>query len=269
MSALPPPATGESSAPPAPPEAPGVLPALGLILLYFLLQVVAGVVLGFGAGVLEKMRYPQLSLAEVRKHATEILRQPDTSAMLVVVAMPLIAIALFWLVRRTWPGLWLRPTPPGFGLVNPASSRWYVAALVVGLVMPPVGALITQWLAHGHEVTQNVQELTQHASSRLRLPLGMVAVTVGPMIEELMFRGVLLSALMRRLSTATSVALCALLFGAVHLSGLDFQWYALPNLIVLAAALCWLRLRSASLWPAILAHGMYNLFALVALFSAA
>jgi len=268
MSASPYP-SGDLAVPSGSPAAPGVLQALGLILLYFLLQVVAGVLLGFGAGVLEKMRHPQLPLAEVRKHATELLRQPDTSALLVVVAMPLIAMALFWLVRRTWPALWQRPAPPGFGFVNPVSSRWYVAALVLGLVMPPVGALITQWLAHGHEVTQNVQELTQHASSRLRLPLGLVAVTVGPMIEELMFRGVLLSALMRRLSTATSVALCALLFGAVHLGGLDFQWYALPNLILLAIALCWLRLRSTSLWPAILAHGMYNLFALVALFSAA
>jgi membrane protease YdiL (CAAX protease family) len=135
--------------------------------------------------------------------------------------------------------------------------------------MPPLGGGLTQWLAHGHDVTQNVQELSRHASSRLRLPLAMVAVTVGPMAEELMFRGVLLSALLQRLPRATSIALCALLFGVVHLAGLDFQWYALPNLALLAAALCWLRLQSASLWPAILAHGVYNLFALVALFAQA
>lgn len=82
-----------------------------------------------------------------------------------------------------------------------------------------------------------------------------------------MFRGVLLSALLRRMSTAMSIVLSSLLFGAVHLAGLDFQWYALPNLMLLAAALCWLRLQSASLWPAMLAHGVFNLFALVALFS--
>jgi uncharacterized protein len=132
-----------------------------------------------------------------------------------------------------------------------------------------LGALITQLLAHGHEVTQNVEELSQHASPYLRLPLAIVAVTVGPMIEELMFRGVLFSALLRRMSTAMSIAVCAVLFGAVHLAGLDFQWYALPNLILLAAVLCWLRLKSGSLWPSILAHGVFNLFALVALFSAA
>jgi len=75
--------------------------------------------------------------------------------------------------------------------------------------------------------------------------------------------------LMRRMSTAQSVAICAVLFGLVHLAVLDFQWYALPNLMLFAAALCWLRLRSGSLWPPIMAHGLYNLFALVALLAEA
>lgn len=259
-------ATNESAPPPLR-SAPGVLQAIGLILLYFLLQVVASVLMGLVAGATEKIRHPQLPLADVRKHAMDILQQPDSNAMLVVIAVPLIAMLLFWLVHRTWPLLWVRATPPGFGLHGHAAPRWYAAALLVGLVMPPFGALITQWLAHGHEVTQNVEELGRHASAPLRLPLGIVAVTVGPMIEELMFRGVLLSALMRRMSTAMSIALSSLLFGAVHLAGLDFQWYALPNLMLLAAALCWLRLKSESLWPAMVAHGVFNLFALVALFS--
>lgn len=255
--------------PAVPVKAPGVLYAFGLILLYFLLQVVAGVLMGFAAGVMEKVRHPQRPLAELSKYAEEVLGQPDTNAMLVVIAVPLIAMILFWLVHRAWPLLWARAMPPGFGFTAPFARRWYVMALLVGLVMPPLGALITQLLAHGHEVTQNVEELSQHASPYLRLPLAIVTVTVGPMIEELMFRGVLFSALLRRMSTAMSIAVCAVLFGAVHLAGLDFQWYALPNLILLAAVLCWLRLKSGSLWPSILAHGVFNLFALVALFSAA
>ncbi|RDS84778.1 CPBP family intramembrane metalloprotease [Dyella monticola] len=266
MTALP------STHPPVTPprqQAPGVLQALGVILLYFLLQVAAGVLMGLAVGALEKVRHPELSLADARKHAMAVLQQPDSNAMLVVIALPLIALLLFWLVHRMWPPLWARGDQPGFGFTAPTAFRWYGTALLVGVVMPPLGALITQLLAHGHEVTQNVQELSQHASPSLRLPLSIVAVTVGPMIEELMFRGVLLSALLRRLSVTTSIICCAVLFACVHLDGLQFQWYALPNLTLLAAALCWLRLKSGSLWPAILAHGLYNLFALVALFAAA
>lgn len=259
----------EPATPPALPKAPGLLQAFGLILLYFLLQLGAGVLVGFVAGALEKIRHPELPLSDVSKHATQILQQPDSNAMLVVIALPLIAMFLFWLVHRMWPLLWHRAAPPGFGLNAPTTSHWYIAALLIGVAMPPIGALITQLLAHGHEVTQNVQELGRHASSHFRLPLGIVAVTIGPMVEELMFRGVLLSALLRRYSVKLSIGVCSVLFGAVHLGGLDFQWYALPNLALLAVTLCWLRLKSGSLWPAILAHGMYNLFALVALFSTA
>jgi len=259
-------------APPATPlpssKVPGVLHAMGLVLLYFLLQVGAGVLMGLAVGVLEKIRHPQLSIADVHKHVTRVLQQTDSSAVLMIVALPLIALLMFWLVRRQWPQLWLQAEPPGFGFNAPHRSRWYATALLVGVVMPPFGALLTQLLAHGHDVSQNVQELTQHASRNLRLPLGIVAVTIGPMVEELMFRGVLLSALMRRMSVAPSVAICAVLFGLVHLAGLDFQWYALPNLMLFAVALCWLRLKSGSLWPSILAHGLYNLFALVALLAA-
>jgi membrane protease YdiL (CAAX protease family) len=52
----------------------------------------------------------------------------------------------------------------------------------------------------------------------------------------------------------------------VHLPDLGFLWYAVPNLALLAAALAWLRLRSGSLWPAVVAHGMNNLLVVVAWF---
>lgn len=257
----------DPASPPPLPKAPGILQALGLIVLYFVLQIGASAVVGFTVGIVEKIRNAGLSHAQVYKHVMHVLQQADNNALLVVLALPFIALILFWLVHRSWPVLWTMAAAPGFGLANPTSARWYVAALLIGLLMPPLGAVITQMLAHGHQVTQNVEELSRHASNGLRVPLAMVAITVGPLVEELLFRGVLLSALMRRLPVNASVAICAVLFGAVHLGGLDFQWYALPNLMLLAAALCWLRLASTSLWPAVVAHGMYNLFALVALFS--
>jgi membrane protease YdiL (CAAX protease family) len=249
-------------------RAPGMLYALGLIIMYFLLQLAAGAVVSFVASLLETARHPNLSHAQAHAQVMTLLQRPDSNALLVILALPLIALLILWFVRRSWPRLWASPRPPGFGLTAPLSANWYAIALLIGLVMPPIGAVMTQMAAHGQEVTQNVEEISRHASGHLRLPLAIVAVTVGPMIEELLFRGVLLSALMHRLSTRGSVAICAALFGAVHLGGLDFQWYALPNLMLLAAALCWLRLKSASLWPAILAHGIYNLFALIALFAA-
>ncbi|GLQ96008.1 CPBP family intramembrane glutamic endopeptidase [Dyella mobilis] len=250
------------------PRAPNVGYALALIAAYFLLQIAAGGLVSLIVGLAQRILHPDLTRAQAHEHALTLLRQPDSNALLVVVALPLITLLILTFVQRNWPALWTRAMPPGFGLAAPSSAGWYVIALLVGLVMPPLGAFITQWLAHGHPVTQNVEELSRQASGSLRLPLGLVAVTVGPMIEELMFRGVLLSALMQRLSVRWSVTICAVLFGVVHLVGLDFQWYAVPNLTLLAVVLCWLRLKSGSLWPAILTHGVYNLFAFIALLAA-
>lgn len=249
-------------------RAPGVLYAIGLIVVYFLLQIMAGALVSLVVGWLETSLHPELSHTQMHAHVMNLLQRPDSNALLVVLTLPLIVLLMLWFVQRTWPALWSRARPPGFGLTAPTSASWYLIALLFGVAMPPLGALLTQVLAHGHPVTQNVEELSRQASGNLRLPLAIIAVTVGPIIEELMFRGVLLSALMHRLSTRWSVLICAVLFGAVHLGGLDFQWYAVPNLILLAVALCWLRLKSASLWPAILTHGVYNLFALIALFAA-
>jgi membrane protease YdiL (CAAX protease family) len=58
------------------------------------------------------------------------------------------------------------------------------------------------------------------------------------------------------------------LFALVHLSGLQFHWYAVPQLFLLALLLAWLRLHSGSIWPAVVAHGSNNLLAVAVWFVA-
>jgi membrane protease YdiL (CAAX protease family) len=58
----------------------------------------------------------------------------------------------------------------------------------------------------------------------------------------------------------------AALFACVHLPDLGFLWYALPNLLLLGLVLAWLRLKSGSLWPAVLAHAVNNALAVVSWF---
>jgi membrane protease YdiL (CAAX protease family) len=153
-------------------------------------------------------------------------------------------------------------------VARPAQPLFYLLAIVIGLAAPVLGGWLTQWLAHGHKVPQDIQRVGAEAALPLRVALMAVVVTVGPLVEELLFRGVLLSALLRRLPAGWAVAACSLLFALVHLPDLGFLWYALPGLALLAAALAWLRLRSGSIWPAVLAHGANNLVAVAAWFLA-
>lgn len=262
--------------PPLPPRgeppitllAPGIWSALGLIALYFLLQLALSVLAGFVVGLVEGIRHTGESASSIRQQVVTTMQQPDAVTLMVVVTVPVAALIALYVAHRWWPRLWSLPQPPGFGLCQPSTPTFYLAAVALGLVLPPLGGLITQWLAHGHPVTQNVEQLGHSATPGLRMALALMVVSIGPLVEEVLFRGALLSALLRRLPVGWAVAACVLLFGVVHLPGLHFKWYALPDLMLLALALCWLRLKSGSLWPAVLAHGVNNAVAMIALFVA-
>ena len=246
-------------------RAPGLWAAAGLIATYFVLQVVAGTLFVSAVSVTTAFSHAGQDL----HHAIPAtLEQPAMQALLAMLSIGIAAPLTLWLARRKWPRLWPLAQPPGFGFTLPRNLRFLAFAVVGGLAVPLLGALLTQWLAHGHTVTQDIQQLGGNAPLGLRLPLGLVVVSVGPLVEELLFRGVLLSALLQRWHAGRAVTFSALAFALVHLPGLQYQWYALPGLALLALVLGWLRLRSGSIWPAVVAHGVNNLLAVLGWFVA-
>jgi hypothetical protein len=237
-----------------------------MIVLYFALQFLASGVLGIGLGFVLGMSGNGPAGAKGRIEA--VLAQPDTNALLVILTLLLAASVTIVLVRRLWPAAWSHGAPPGLGLTRPGRPLFYLAAVLLGLALPIVGGWLTRWLAHGHEVTQDVKQIGGAASLALRLPMALVVVSLGPLVEEVLFRGALLSALLQRMRAGWAIAVSSLLFACMHLPDLGFLWYAVPNLALLAAVLAWLRLRSGSLWPAVVAHGVNNMLAVVAWFVA-
>jgi membrane protease YdiL (CAAX protease family) len=240
--------------------------AVGMIVLYFALQFMASGLVGLGLGF--ALGVSGTPPAGVAARIRTVLAQSDTNAMMVILTLLLAASVTIVLVRRLWPAAWSHGAPPGLGLTRPGRPLFYLAAVLLGLALPIALGWLTRWIAHGHEVPQDVKQIGGAASLALRLPLALVVVSLGPLVEELLFRGALLSALLRRMHAGWAVAVSSLLFACVHLPDLGFLWYAVPNLALLAAVLAWLRLRSGSLWPAVVAHGVNNLLAVVAWFVA-
>ena len=241
---------------PAPQCAPGLWSAAGLIATYFVLQVLVSAV---AAATISLMAALQRTGSGFGHAVPATLEQPATQALLATLSLGIAAPLTLWLAQRRWPRLWSQAQPPGLGVAWPRRPVFFALSLAVGLTAPWLGALLTGFLAHGHAVPQDIQQLGSATPLALRIPLMLVVVSVGPLVEELLFRGVLLSALLRRLGNGWSVAISSLVFALIHLPGLDFQWYALPDLLLLALVLAWLRLRSGSIWPAVLAHGLNNL----------
>jgi membrane protease YdiL (CAAX protease family) len=250
-------------------EPPSLPAAVGLIALYFLLQAVASGLIALFMGLLTGFVHIERGAQPVGAEIRAMLGQPGMPAILVMLTLGLAAAVIVPLVIRKWPALWSKSRLPGLGMVLPVNPAFFVLAIAVGVAAPLLGGVLTAVLAHGKTVTQDIQSLGAHTPLGLRLALVAVVVSLGPMVEEILFRGVLLSALTRRWRIGWSTAISAVVFALAHLPSMQWQWYALPDLALLAGALTWLRLRAGSLWPAIVAHGVNNLLAVVAWFVAA
>lgn len=250
--------------PPLPGRAPSLWNAAGLIATYFVLQMVVSTL---AMAMISLLATLQRSGPDFGHAVPALLERPATQALLATLSLGIAAPLTLWLARRQWPRLWSQAQPPGLGVASPGRHVFFVLAVATGLSAPWLGALLTGLLAHGHAVPQDIRQLGSATPLALRIPLMLVVVSIGPLVEELLFRGVLLSALLQRWRTGWSVAISSLAFALIHLPGLDYQWYALPDLLLLALALSWLRLRSGSIWPAVLAHGLNNVLGVAGWFA--
>lgn len=268
-----------TQAPPEPataltPARPGVWAGFGIVVLYLALQVVVSIAVGAAMSVALSLRDGARS-ATFGLHpnvhaASHLLRtNPDLRAVLVAVTVLVSALVVAAVIHRAWPAQWSRADAPGFGFTPPADNRVFAAAVALGIAVPFVGGLLTTALAHGHPFHQNIVQMARATPVHMRLLLAFAAVCVAPVIEELIFRGVLLSGLARRMRMGWAIVITAIVFGCAHLPDFGFVWYPLPELVLLGLVLAWLRVKSRSLWPAITVHATFNFIAMTALFIAA
>lgn len=76
---------------------------------------------------------------------------------------------------------------------------------------------------------------------------------VGPLLEEMLFRGLILRGFLDRYRPWQAIALNALLFGLLHLNLWQFF-----SAFSLGLVLAWLYYRTGSLWPCFILHSMHN-----------
>ena len=240
--------------------------ALGWIALYFALQAVGSSVLVALLAIASGNLHGWHGMTDFAARIRETLQPPGMQALLVMLVLALAAGTILLLVRRHSPRLWSLAQPPGFGFVRPTRLGFLLLAVGIGLLAPVLGGWLTHVLAQGHPVSQNIQQLGENTPLGWRVPLMLMVVSLGPLVEELLFRGVLLSALQPRWGRLGAAVLSSVVFALAHLPGLNWQVFALPALWLLAMALAWLRLRSGSIWPGVVAHATNNALAVAAWF---
>lgn len=140
-------------------------------------------------------------------------------------------------------------------LASKAASVGLVMALLVGTrVATWIYGVITQALGFEPPELVNSSLTDLFGSDALGLALAvLMVIVVGPVVEEIVFRGVLLEAFESHSSATVAVIAQALLFSLYHFT----PWMVVPT-FVLGLAAGWIARQRESLWPAIALHALYN-----------
>ena len=123
------------------------------------------------------------------------------------------------------------------------------AYTVVGLVDGVVSVILGRDLVDNARIFAVDYQSTWYSATLSFL----TASAIFPFLEELYFRGVLVRWFGDRLPGAVAIVIGAVVFAAYH-----ENWDYAPSLFVLGLIVGWVYLKTKSLWPAVLAHGIYN-----------
>lgn len=136
-----------------------------------------------------------------------------------------------------------------------------VKAVLWGLALMPTLAvlnLVVHLVFGADEHPQAGLMFDQMSAAQLAVAAAFSVVVV-PFAEELVFRGIVLSALLERgpadpvARRRLAIGVSSLIFGLFHVDPL-----IIPATTALGAAAAMLRLRTGSLWPAVVLHGFNN-----------
>ena len=155
--------------------------------------------------------------------------------------------------RSFWPSLrWVRTRP------GPARAILYGFVLAFGVAL-------TGTALHTPDIQTPMKDLLSDRSSVLLIAI--FAVTLGPLCEELAFRGFLQPVLVRSFGAIAGVLLAAIPFGMLHLSQYGGSWRHGLLITIAGVGFGWMRQASGSTRAAAIMHAAYNFIFFAAMFS--
>lgn len=152
------------------------------------------------------------------------------------------------------------------GFVLHPRDWWGVpAGMVLQIAIALLTAPLVFWLFGNDPPEQGVSEIAGASDVFAEQLLIVISVAVlAPIIEEIIFRGMLLNVLRRSLSVWPSILISAAVFAGIHL--VDPSAIAVvPGLFLLGVVLGWIALRRGDLSLVIAMHSGINLLAAISL----
>lgn len=186
----------------------------------------------------------------------------DNMVMFGLVGQYAATILAFWLLARK------RDNAPLGLSIEPKDIRFVALGMLLQVIVALLIFPLSDYLFPDGRPPQDISEIiTSPDTTRLlKATLFVTAALVAPIVEELLYRGVLLQALLRR-GRSLAILVSSAVFAAIHISGLPpdsllaSAAVVLPPLFALGILLAWLTLKTGRLGPAIFLHSGWNLIA--------
>jgi membrane protease YdiL (CAAX protease family) len=155
--------------------------------------------------------------------------------------------------RPFWPSLrWVR--------TRPGAARTVLYGFVLAFGVALMGTALRT-----PDIQTPMKELLSDRSSMLLIAV--FAVTLGPLCEELAFRGFLQPVLVRSFGAVAGIVLAAVPFGLLHLSQYGGSWRHGLLITMAGMGFGWMRQASGSTRAAAIMHAAYNSVFFAALFT--
>lgn len=166
-----------------------------------------------------------------------------TTMVLIGVVNPVLLVFLRWKAGARWQPLQLKGR----------EQLWLYAVLPLFVLALATVLSLLNYLHLPNTIKETLQKTTQTPQLAAS-----ILVVVGPLFEELLFRGVMLQGLLRRYRPWVAIGQSALLFGILH-----FNPAQSVNALLLGLVFGWLYYRTRSLWLCIALHMLFNSLAFV------
>jgi membrane protease YdiL (CAAX protease family) len=201
---------------------PGIWPSIGWVVLFILLQVLAGVIAITIAVMTDGSGREMMELMQ----DLTVVALPTIWSLVV---SSLLMLGLLWLYLRK-----------GDRVSAIRLDRWSLMSLpkTIGLAAVLIGAGLGFNYGYGEYLVPNIEVQEELRKLFAAIPdtipnsilLFAAVAVIAPLLEELLFRGLLQNSLAHKLPIWAAIALSALVFGAMHM-----DLYAMPPLVLMGA----------------------------------